>query len=68
MKALSPGKKAETNRANTGSFAPQGINGAVKMVSKRSRHPLIVREDITPGTAQPPAIPPETMKGRTELP
>jgi len=44
------------------------MNGAVMSVAIFSFLPRSVRVAMTPGTAQPPAMPPETMKGMTELP
>ena len=61
-------KKAPINSRNTGIFAPQGIKGAVRIVASFSRGLRNVRAAITPGTAHPPAIPPEIIKGITELP
>jgi hypothetical protein len=61
-------KKAATRRANTGSLAPQFMKGAVSSVASRSRGDFRVRVAITPGTAHPPAMPPETTKAITELP
>ena len=61
-------KKAAIRRAKTGSLAPQFIKGTVKRVAIRSFGDLSVLAAITPGTAQPPAIPPDTMNAITELP
>jgi hypothetical protein len=44
------------------------MKGTVSRVAKRSRRDLRVRVAITPGTAQPPAMPPDTIKAITELP
>ncbi len=55
------GKKAAISSANTGSLAPQFMNGAVSRVAMRSLGDRRVRVAITPGTAQPPAMPPETI-------
>jgi len=54
-------KKAAIKRANTGSLAPQFMKGAVKSVASRSRGERRVRVAMTPGTAQPPAMPPEII-------
>ena len=62
------GKNAAMSMAKTGSFAPQFMKGAVSRVARRSLGLLSVRVARTPGTAQPPAIPPEMMKAMTELP
>ena len=61
-------KKAPTSRANTGSLAPQFMKGTVSRVASRSLGDLRVLAAMTPGTAQPPAIPPDTMNAMTELP
>lgn len=61
-------KKAPISRASTGSLAPQFMKGTVSKVAIRSLGERRVRVAMTPGTAQPPAIPPETMKGITEEP
>lgn len=61
-------KKTPTSRAKTGSLAPQFMKGAVRSVASLSLGDLIVLAAMTPGTAQPPAMPPEMMKGMTELP
>ena len=57
-------KKAPAKRAITGSFAPQGINGANIAVARLSRSLGIVRQAITPGTAQPVPI----TNGITDFP
>jgi hypothetical protein len=44
------------------------MNGAVSRVASFSRGLRRVRAAMTPGTAQPPAMPPETMNGITEQP
>ena len=56
------------SRVSTGSLAPQFMNGTVSRVASRSLGERRVRVAITPGTAQPPAMPPETMNGITEEP
>jgi len=61
-------KKAPISRASTGILAPQFMNGTVSRVAIRSFGERRVRVAMTPGTAQPPAIPPETMNGITEEP
>lgn len=48
-------------RANTGSLASQFMKGAVSKIANLSRGDFRVRTAITPGTAQSPAIPPETI-------
>ena len=53
---------------NTGIFAPQVMRGRVIMVAMRSFSLRMVRVAITPGMAQPPAMPPAMMKGITEEP
>jgi hypothetical protein len=66
--AAEPLKKAPPRRRKTGTFAPQGMNGAVRRVASFSLGLLRVRAPMTPGTAQPPGMPPATMKGMTEHP
>ena len=61
-------KKAAISIAKTGSLAPQFIKGKTNIVAILSLEPLKVLVAITPGTAQPPAIPPLTIKAITELP
>ena len=66
--ALCSVKKVPISRARTGTLAPQFIKGTVKSVAIRSLGERSVLVAITPGTAQPPAIPPETINGITEEP
>ncbi len=61
-------KKAAAIRRMTGTLAPQLMNGAVNTVASFSLGLLSVRAAITPGTAHPPAIPPDTINGITEEP
>ena len=61
-------KKAPINRAYTGSLAPQFIMGTVSMVARRALGSRKVRAAITPGTAQPPLMPPLTIMAITLLP
>ena len=63
-----PGKKTPEKRMKTGSLAPQAIKGTVNSVAIFSRGLRRVRAASTPGTAQPPAMPPPTMNGITEQP
>ena len=60
---LSP-KNTPAKSAITGSFAPQGIKGAIIAVALRSRSLRIVRQAITPGIAHPVPI----INGITDLP
>ena len=62
------GKKAAASIRNTGTLAPQVMKGVVTRVASFSLGLRRVRVAMTPGTAQPPAMPPATMKGSTELP
>ncbi len=66
--ASAPGKNTPVSSRKTGSLAPQVMNGAVSRVASFSRGLRRVRAAMTPGTAQPPAMPPETMNGITEQP
>ncbi len=61
-------KKAAIKSRKTGSLAPQGMKGAVIRVASFSFGLRSVLVAITPGTAQPPMMPPETMKGMAEQP
>ncbi len=61
-------KKAAINSRKTGSLAPHGMNGAVIRVASFSFGLRKVRVAMTPGTAQPPMIPPEMIKGIAEQP
>ncbi len=44
------------------------MNGTVSRVARRSLGDFRVRVAMTPGTAQPPAIPPETINAMTDAP
>ena len=66
--ASCPAKNTPVSRMSTGSFAPHVMKGAVSMVASFSLGERRVREASTPGTAHPPPMPPEMMKGITEEP
>ena len=51
-----------------GSFAPQFMKGTDSIVAILSFGSLSVLAAIIPGTAHPPLIPPDTMKGTMEFP
>ena len=61
-------KNAPMSIAYTGSFAPQFINGVMRIVAILSFSPLSVLVANTPGTAHPPDIPPLTIRASIELP
>ncbi len=54
--------------AKTGILAPQFMKGTTSIVVSRSFSSRMVRVAITPGTAQPPAMPPDTIMARMLLP
>ena len=66
--ASEPGKKAAASIKNTGTLAPQVMNGVTSRVASFSLGLRSARVAMTPGTAQPPAMPPATMNGSTLVP
>ncbi len=62
------GKKAATSMRYAVVLAPQTMKGAVRMVARRSRGLRSVRAHRTPGTAQPPGMPPDMTSGMTDMP